>query len=404
MKVVINKSIAHGSITPPPSKSYAHRMLIAAALSKQNCIVENIELSNDILATIGCLRTLGKEVEINQNVAKVTHKVDFENLPDKLVFDCLESGSTFRFFIPIALLTGKEVIFKGSKRLIERGIEVYEEIFLKQDIVITKNDTSITLTGKLKGGKFEVRGNVSSQFITGLLFALPLVESDSQIIVTTNLESKNYVDITLDVLSQAGIEVEVNDNLYNIRNSQQYQCEKYIVEADYSNAAFLDAFNYLNGSVILNGLNYNSFQGDKVYKEYLETLSKEKALIDLKNAIDLGPILFCFSALKHGGHFINTSRLKIKESDRVNAVKEELEKFGVELIDLGNEVIINNEELHKPNQKLFGQGDHRIIMALSVMLSVFGGEIEGYEAVAKSYPSFFTDIKKLGIEVEYVKK
>lgn len=400
MKVTIKKSKAYGRIMPPPSKSYAHRLLIVSALSNDESIVENIELSNDIIATINCLKTLGKSVEYENRKVIIKTVCSFNDLPDVLEFDCNESGSTLRFFIPIALTTGKKVVFKGSKRLIQRGILPYEEICNEQGITILKAEDSLTFIGKLKSGTFKVSGNISSQFITGLLFSLPLLENDSRIVLTTNLESSNYVDITLDTINQAGVKIEKTFDGYYVKGPQQYISNKYYVEADYSNAAFLDAFNYLEGTVELVGLNPASYQGDKVYIEHLKTLATSYATIDVSNCIDLGPILFCFSALKHGGHFIKTSRLKIKESDRVLAVKKELEKFGVNLVDLGDEVLIDSSDIHAPISILHGQGDHRIIMALSVMLSVFGGTIEKCEDVAKSYPSFFDDLKKLGIEVE----
>lgn len=399
----VNKSIGSGIISAPPSKSYAHRLLIASLLSKEECSVKNIAMSNDIIATLNCVKALGKKVEIKDDC--ITLKNINCGLNDELEFDCLESGSTLRFFIPIALLSGKKLIFKGSKRLIERGIGVYEEIFKKQNIKFIKESDRFIIDGILKSDDFYMSANVSSQFISGLLFALPLLENDSKIIITSNIESKNYIDITIDVLKQAGVIIDFDEtnNIIYIKGNQEYKRNDYAVEGDYSNSAFLEAFNYFGSNIKVEGLNELSYQGDKVYKKYFEELNKENCVIDIKNCIDLGPILFCFSAMKYGATFINTQRLKIKESDRVNDLKEELNKFGVEVIDKGNEVIVNNKNLRKADLILNGKNDHRIVMALSVMLSVFGGEIEGYEAVSKSYPNFFDVLKKLGFEVEYVK-
>ena len=398
MVVTINKSIANGVVEAPPSKSYAHRLLICAALSNKPSKVKNISLSNDILATINCLKTLGYDILIKGDTALINKTNTI--LDDTLVFNCDESGSTFRFMMPIALTTGKKVKFIRTKRLIERGIGPYEEIFNLCNIEILKEDTSITLCGKLKPDHYKLVGNISSQFISGLLFALPLLNDKSIIEVTTTLESKNYIDITLDTLNQAGLNIRQDLNKYYIEPSIYKTCE-YLVEGDYSNSSFLDAFNYFNGNVIINGLNKNSFQGDTVYKEYFDKLNEGYQEIDISNCIDLGPVLFCFASLKNGGHFLNTRRLKIKESDRVEAVKEELAKFGVELIDNGNDVIINKENIHAPNEILNGQNDHRIVMALSLMLSVYSGKIEGCEAVRKSYPNYFKDLERLGIEVTY---
>lgn len=407
MKVRINPSIASGKIIVPPSKSYAHRLLIAASLSLDESVVHNIVLSNDIVATINCLEALGKKIEIldddqtSNKMAKITTIKNFYELDGELVFNCLESGSTLRFFIPIALTTGKKVKFVGTEKLISRGISPYEDICLKQHIEVIKTNTSLTFIGQLHSDEFIVPGNISSQFITGLLLALPLLDGNSRIKIINTLESKNYIDITIDVLKQAGIKIEEQDRLYNIKGNQQFSANNYFVEGDYSNAAFLEAFNYLGGCVDLIGLNPNSYQGDKIYKEYFELLCDGYQTLDLSNCIDLGPIMFGFAALKHGAKFINTKRLKIKESDRILAVNAEISKFGAKMCDFDDFVIIDEQILNFPKNVLFGQNDHRIVMMLSIMATVYGGIIEGAEAVNKSYPNFFKDLESLGIEVEY---
>ncbi len=405
MKVNIMPSIASGEIIVPPSKSYAHRMLIASSLSNEESVIRNIVLSKDIEATIDCIKTLGKDVlieddDVNKKITIKT-KYTFNQLGDELIFNCNESGSTLRFFIPIALLTGKKVIFKGTEKLISRGIFPYEKICSEQGIEVIKEKDSITFKGVLKSDEFMIPGDISSQFITGLLFALPLLNNDSKIKIINKLESKNYVDITMDVLKNAGIQLEMNNLCITVYGKQTYLKGNYLVEGDYSNAAFLDAFNYIGGNVKILGLNKDSFQGDKVYIEYFKLLKKGFCTLDISNCIDLGPILFGISGMMFGAKFINTSRLKIKESDRIEAVRIELEKFGIILEEYDNEVIIKKGDLHKPNNILSGQNDHRIVMMLSVLLSKFGGVIDGCEAVSKSYPNFFEDIKKIGIEVNY---
>lgn len=397
--IEIKKSKASGKVIVPPSKSYAHRLLIAAALTNKKCTVSNIELSNDIHATINCLETLGKKVTFVNNKVTVETLKNFNELDDILTFDCLESGSTLRFFIPLALTLGKTVIFKGTEKLISRGISVYEEICEKQNIKVIIEQTQITFNGLLKPDTFNIVGNISSQFITGLLFALPILESDSYLNITTNLESANYIDITLDVLRLSGIEIVNIDNRYIIKGCQEYQVSNFIVEGDYSNAAFLDAFNYLDGSVELIGLKENSMQGDKVYKKYFKLLSCGYTKIDLQNAIDLGPVLFVMASIFYGAHFINTKRLKIKESNRINDLALELNKFGIKVEEYDNEVIIKKQELQKPTEILKGHNDHRIVMSLSVLLTLTGGYVEGEDAVKKSYPTFFEDLKQIGIEV-----
>lgn len=395
----IKKSKAFGTIEVPPSKSYAHRLLIAAALSNKPCKLQNIELNNDVRSTIKCLEAMGKKITINQSDVTIETKIKYADLPEKLEFECFESGSTLRFMIPIALTLNRLLVFKGTEKLISRGISVYEEICKSQQIEVIKEKDQIILNGVLKPDTFNIPGNISSQFISGLLFALPLLNEDSYINITTDLESANYIDMTLDVLQDAGIEVVNFDNRFIVKGSQEYKEINQKVEGDYSNAAFLDAFNYLDGNVNLTGLKENSMQGDKVYKKFFNLLSKGFAEIDLKNAIDLGPILFTFACIFHGGHFINTNRLTIKESNRIKDLEEELNKFGITLELPDNEVIIKKQEIKAPTEVLDGHNDHRIIMALSVLLSITGGKIKGEDAVTKSYPNFFNDLKELGIEV-----
>ena len=397
--IEIKKSKASGKVMVPPSKSYAHRLLIAAALTNKRCTVSNIELSNDIHATINCLETLGKKVTFNKNKVTVETIKTLKELEDVLTFDCLESGSTLRFFIPIALILGKTVIFNGTEKLLSRGINVYEEICKQQNINVVKEPNQITFSGLLKPSTFDIPGNISSQFITGLLFALPLLDGDSYLNITTNLESANYIDITLDVLRLSGIEIVNIDNRYIIKGSQEYQVSNFVVEGDYSNAAFLDAFNYLDGCVELIGLKENSIQGDKIYKKYYKLLSCGYTRVDLQNCIDLGPILFVMASIFHGAHFINTKRLKIKESNRINDLAIELNKFGINVEEYDNEVIIKKQEVRSPQEPVDGHNDHRIVMALSVLLTLTGGYIEGENAINKSYPTFFEDLKHIGIEV-----
>lgn len=403
MKVQIVPSVAKGVIKAQPSKSYAHRLLIAAALSNEESIIKNVVLSNDIKATIDCIRALGKTVEIIDDEIKIKNNNSFDiSSQDEIVFNCLESGSTLRFFIPIALLLDKKVTFTGSKKLLSRGIKIYEDICEKQNITIIKEENKISFIGKLNSDNFQVDGNISSQFISGLLFALPLLDEDSCINIITPLESKNYIDITIDVLQLAGIIIDRKDeNSYYIIGNQKYKSLNCAVEGDYSNSAFLEVLNYLNGEVEITGLNKNSYQGDKKYQELFKQLNEKYVECDIKNCIDLGPILFCFASLKHGGCFTGVNRLRIKESDRILDIKEELEKFNVIVNDENDKVIINNQNIEKPNCLLFGKNDHRIVMALAIMLTVYGGSIEGAEAINKSYPNFFEDLKSLGIEVKY---
>ena len=397
MKVKIEPSIANGKVIAPPSKSYAHRYLIASSLSKGTSKVCGIIHSDDMKATLECISALGVSIKQENQTVTLKNERAKNQIAD---FYCNESGSTLRFFIPIALAYGGVNVFHGTERLISRGISVYEEICKDQSITLEKSSDKFTFKCKLKPSTFNVRGDISSQFITGLLFALPLLEGDSTLNITTPLESKGYIDITLDVLNQYGIIIERKENTFFIKGNQKYQNINAVVEGDMSNAAFLDAFNVLGGEVSVLGLNHNSKQADAVYSSMLNGLKQSYQVYDISNCIDLGPILFAIAGVSHGAKFTGTNRLRIKESDRVIAMVSELEKFGITADIDEDSVTIHKNKIEKPTKKLYGHNDHRIVMALSVISTIYGGEIEGCQAVNKSYPNFFEDIKTLGIKFE----
>ncbi len=400
MNIKIEKGLANGEIKAPPSKSYAHRLLIASSLANGTSNISGILDSEDMKATLNCLDALG--VKYTKNGDDVSVFGGASNPNSTRIFNCLESGSTLRFFIPIALALGKNATFVGTKRLLSRGIEVYEEIFKSQGIKLTKKDEKITIEGKLKADTFYVRGDISSQFITGLLFALPLLENDSKIIITTELESKAYVDITLDVLNAFGIKISRKENELYVAGNQKYSAQNVAVEGDASNGAFLDAFNILGGDVSVLGIKNDTIQADYIYKKHFQSLNSSYPTIDLSSCPDLGPVTFALAGMKNGARFVGTRRLKIKESDRAVAMATELKKFGIETEIYENEVIVKKSNLHAPKEILYGHNDHRIVMSLAILCTLFGGEISGCEAVNKSYPNFFDDLRKLGIKCQEI--
>ena len=398
MTVTIEKSVARGKISAPPSKSAAHRALIAAALSAGG-EVKNIEYSSDICATLDCLNALGAKLEKKESSVLLGALNPFA--APECDIDCRESGSTLRFLLPLCMLSGSKITLRGTKRLFSRNLGIYEEIAAKNGVELLKGDDFITVKGKLKSGNYKVAGNISSQFITGLLFALPLLEGDSNLEIIGNFESAPYVELTLEALKNAGINIEKkSDTLFCISGAQQYKCAGITVEGDYSNAAFLDGFNMLGGSVIVEGLSKNSLQGDRVYIDMYKDLKNGVKEFELSNCPDLAPVMFALSAVYGGAQFMGTARLKIKESDRANAMKQELEKFGIKVEVSENDVTIFGGQLVKPKETLCGHNDHRIVMALSLLCSVTGGSISEAESVAKSYPDFFEKIKSLGIVVK----
>ena len=376
MKAYIGKSVAKGTVVAPPSKSYAHRYLIASYLAGGGKVT-NLGTSMDIEATKACL----------------------EALSSSRILPCNESGSTLRFLIPLALLDGKKTYFSGTKRLFSRGLGIYEDIFQKQHIAYQKEECGLHLQGTLMPGSFELSGDVSSQFISGLLFALPLLEGDSVIKIQGPLESAPYIDMTIDVLARYGVQIQKEDNAFFIKGKQKYSPIDTTVEGDESNAAFFDALNYLGGEVVVQGLNPNTLQGDRVHHEIFPLLASSAPCIDLSNSIDLGPICFALASLLHGARFKGIHRLRIKESDRVKDMADICRFFGASIEEQENEITILPSSDTKPLGELVVPNDHRLVMASAIMMSTRAGTLVGIEAVKKSFPNFFDELRKLGVEV-----
>ena len=399
MKVKILPSKTSGEVSAPPSKSFAHRYLIGSVLSRGKCVIKNIADSDDISATLSCIEQLGGSVTKDGNIVTVipTNEKRIENA----VFDCKESGSTLRFFIPVVLATGaKNCTFLGSERLLARGIKEYEKLFENSDVKINSDEKSIEVNGTLSAGNYEISGEVSSQYTTGMLFALSVLDGKSTLKITGNAESRAYVDMTIKVLKDFGADItEPEKNFFEINGKGRLSPGEFTVEGDWSNAAFLIALSRLLGTISVSGLNENSVQGDRFSSVAFDALDGENAEIDLKDCPDLAPILFAYAAYKNGGKFTNTRRLRVKESDRANVMAEELKKFGANVKVYENSVEIEKTQLKPPIVPLCGHNDHRIVMALSVLSAVFGAEIDGAEAVNKSYPDFFRVIKKAGVNV-----
>ena len=399
MNVTIKPSVACGQIFAPPSKSCAHRLLICAALADGRSVIENVGTNDDIVATAKCLRQLGANIHIDGNRA-VVDGISFNNKKESAELFCNESGSTLRFLIPLSLVFAENVTFKGSGRLMERPQSVYEALFNEKGCYLKKEENTLVAGGTLKSGVYEMAGDVSSQFLTGLLFTLPLLDGDSQILLTTPLQSAHYVDITIDVLSKFGVAVTKVENSFYIKGNQKYLPQNLSVEGDWSNAAFLDAFNLIGGNVFVQGMNENSYQGDKIYKEFYNKLKSGIPTLDITDCPDLGPVLMACASLCNGATLKGTKRLKIKESDRGAAMQTELSKFGVDIIVKDDEIIIPKTELKAPKENFNCHNDHRIAMSLAILCSRVGGTLENAQCVKKSYPEFFDDIKTLGIHID----
>lgn len=396
----IAKSKAAGRIQAPASKSMAHRFLICSAIAGGISKIFGVEESEDVKATLECLRSMGAKWNAEDGCVNVKG-VDLTKITPAGPLNCRESGSTLRFLIPLCLLSGKETEFVGSSRLFERPLDIYSNICKEKGMTFIKDGSTLKVKGPLKAGTYSLDGNVSSQFVSGLLFALPLLNENSKVVINGDVKSRSYIDMTVDALETFGIKVEwQNQNTILIKGNQQYKPQEVRIEGDFSNAAFFEAFNFLGGNVEIGNLNEDSIQGDKVCRELFEKLDGGKAEIDISDCPDLGPILFALAAAKEGGVFSGIERLRFKESDRVKSMAAELKKFGIDLKEEKDKVIIEGGELRGPDRILSGHNDHRVVMALSVLLTLTGGVIEGTDAVNKSFPRFFEELTSLGVDVK----
>jgi len=423
--VTIEPFSLNGKIKIPPSKSLCHRAIIAASMSQGDCVLHNISMSQDIKATCEIMEKLGaklKQIPMGLIISgKNSHELNNHEIVNNKAtyneFQCNESGSTLRFLIPIAMCTDGKIIFKGRGKLVQRPLKPYYEIFDEQNIKYTTEDGGLPLTieGKLKPGIFELRGDVSSQFISGLLYALPLLSGNSIILVTTEMESIGYIDLTLDILSKFGVNIENNNyREFKIKGNQNYEKRNYKVEGDFSQAAFYLAAGLLDGEVKCLDLNMESLQGDKVIVDIIKNMGGNISLVDgmlktsksdLKGSVidvsqcpDLLPIVAVLGAISFGTtEIINASRARLKESDRLKAIATELNKIGADVIEREDSLLIQGKPWLKGGV-VNSWNDHRIAMAMAIA-SIKCTEkliIQDSEAIKKSYPNFYKDFKSLG--------
>ena len=414
-----------GSAVVPPSKSAAHRAVLCAALAEGTSHITNIQYSQDIRATLGAAAQLGAKIVEEPHSVTITGRGSDRGFVTvtRPVF-CNESGSTLRFMIPLFSLTAQKVHFTGAGRLFDRPQAVYQMLFDRQGLRFEQTPEGITVFGRLRPGGFTLPGDISSQFISGLLFATPLMESESSIEVLAPYESHSYVDLTVDAMQQFGVKVSCRARkngsmMYRVAAPQRYTASDFAVEGDYSQAAFLAVLGCAVGGVTITGLNPESKQGDKVILEILQRCGGkfkpvdggyrfERSLlkateIDLADCPDLGPILFTLGCFCSGETVIrHAGRLRLKESDRIEAMQMELQKMGARIEVNGDDVVIGGVALHAPTAPLSGHNDHRIVMALAVAAVASGlpALLCGAEAVNKSWPEFWDVLRGLGARVE----
>jgi 3-phosphoshikimate 1-carboxyvinyltransferase len=401
MNIRIFPSVARGTVSAPPSKSMAHRLLICAAMARGESCIMNVSDCEDVQATLDCLRSLGAECKMD-NHKVIIQGTDFTKSPTAAL-PCRESGSTLRFLLPLCLLSQNEMTLTGAPSLLHRPMTVYADLCRKHGLLFEQTECGITVKGPLAAGEYTLAGDISSQFISGMLFALTQVKGESILHILPPFESRSYVLLTLQALNTFGADVSwLDENTLRICGGKAMQAQTLAVEGDYSGAAFLSALHLLGGEVTVTGLDPTSLQGDRICFEHFNALQNGFATISLADCPDLAPILFALAAAKKGARFTDTRRLAIKESNRAEAMATELRKFGTTVEVLENEVIITPTAFHAPTEPLSGHNDHRIVMSLAVLATLTGGIITGAEAVAKSFPNFFECLHSLGIKTQQI--
>lgn len=419
MKVKIYPSIVQGEVVIPPSKSMSHRAIICAALAPGKSTITNVAYSDDIKVTIEGMEQLGATITCLEDCVIIEGIKDFKQLKKNTVF-CNESGSTLRFFIPIFSLCNQEISFTGKNRLLKRPQSIYEKIFQEQGISYLQNEDEIRIGARLHASDYVLNGDVSSQFISGLLFALPLLDNDSTIHIKEPYESRSYVDLTLEMLHRYGIKATYQDaNTLFIPGKQTYKPQDYKIEGDYSQLAFFAVLASINHDLKCLGLAHDSLQGDKQIISILQNAGAEieeiedgyfikksklhNSSIDLNDCPDLGPILTVMAMYANGHtHIYNAQRLRYKESDRIEAMETELKKCNVKFSSSESEIFIQGNTTYESDEILIGHKDHRIVMSLCVAATLFNKPIiiDGVEAINKSYPAFFKDFERVGGKVE----
>jgi len=415
-KLIISNKKLHGQVIIPPSKSMAHRAIICAALAKDQSKIYRVDLSDDIIATIEAIKALGATIINSEEYIEITG-IGGKILHDNYIIDCNESGSTLRFMIPISMLSSGTKTFTGCGKLGTRPLTPYFDIFDEQKIPYQheSDPLNLTISQQLKPGTFYIKADVSSQFISGLLLTLPLLENDSTINLTTELESAPYVDLTIEMINMFGGRIDNHDyKNFIIKGNQSYKSINYEVEGDYSQAAFYFVAGAIGNEISVLGLKENSQQADAAIIPILQRMNvvfnQENGhialpsklvgtIIDAKDCPDIIPILCVAASVAKGTtKIINVSRLRIKECDRVHAIVTELTKLGANIKAQDSEIIIHGVEMLIGGVEVWSHNDHRIAMSLTIAATICKEPIYLIDSncVSKSYPNFYQDIKSLG--------
>ena len=405
--LTLTPNALNGTVIVPPSKSMAHRAVICASLAAGRSTIKNIQLSDDILATIEGMRSFGAIISYDDQTLTIDG-IRNGAAKESRTINCNESGSTLRFLIPLATLFTGETHFIGQGHLGKRPLEPYQELFDAQSLhynQATTENLQLSVAGPLTSGIYEMRGDISSQFITGMLLTLPLLAEDSILKITTHLESKGYIDLTLSVLQSFGIVIEQDEagQEYRIKGQQAYSARDYTVEGDYSQAAFWLSANALGNELLVNGLDSDSLQGDQAIVSILETVNSgsndSERIIDGAQVPDIIPVVALVAALSKGKtKIINLERLRIKESDRLVATQKELTALGAQIEIIGDSLLIEGVSRLSGGQEVWSHKDHRMAMMLAIASTVCQEpiHIKDTDCVKKSYPNFWETFQQLG--------
>lgn len=414
MTRTVQSAVLSGTVNIPPSKSLSHRAVLAAALAEGESVIENLVFSEDIEATCAAISGLGIQVSRGKDFLRIMGRGKLQTPASPL--QCRESGSTLRFLIPFAGLVEGPVVFSGEGKLVTRPLDPYFELFNQQGIRYHYDGKlPLLVEGQLKPDIYKMPGNISSQFVTGLMYVLPLLKGDSEIVLTSPLESRDYVELTIQVLERFGVSIEtLTPEHYVIRGNQRYRPARYRVEGDYSQSAFWIAAGLMGTGLDLADLAKDTRQGDKRILDIATAMGADLrwdggllkvtagathgTVVDASQCPDLVPIVATLAAVSAGEtRIINAGRVRIKESDRLKAICTELNKLGASIQEEPEGLVIQGVK-RLTGGVVDGWNDHRIVMSLAVAASKCDGPviIEGSEAVRKSYPHFFEDFKALG--------
>lgn len=396
MDIKIFPSKLKGEIVAPPSKSISHRAIICAMLSKKITKIKNIDYSKDILATINAIKSLGAKCEQVQNKLIID---GIKRTSKQAKIFCDESGSTLRFLIGICGSIGVDTLFDGNESLRKRNIKNLLDCLQDNGLKVSnQGNLPFEIKGKLLGGDYYIKDNSTSQLISGLLMGLPILNGDSKIIIEKKISSKGYIDITIDVLRRFGVEIHQKDYGYFIKGNQEYNCNEFYIEGDYSNSAFYLVANKIGNQIKLNGLNQKTKQGDYEIVNIINKLNEKNQTIDINQIPDLAPIIAVLLTQIKGEHkIINIDRLRIKESNRVSSTINMINSVGGKAFEKDNVIVIQGG-LKLTGGTVDSFNDHRIAMAASIISTICENEviIKNAQCVEKSYPVFFEKFKKLG--------